>query len=99
MNPKKYRSIQVEDYRQFIGTEAIQRIKQKAEPLQGIHVVNINSTYYGGGVAQLLSSLTLLMNNLGIQTGGGPFTALRTFSVLPRKCIMPSREPTLTFQI
>ncbi|HXQ34408.1 MAG TPA: glycosyltransferase, partial [Anaerolineales bacterium] len=30
---------------------------------------NVNSTYYGGGVAVLLSSLTLLMNNLGIKTG------------------------------
>jgi trehalose synthase len=29
----------------------------------------VNSTYYGGGVAELLSSLTLLMNSLGIKTG------------------------------
>jgi trehalose synthase len=65
----KYRSTEVEDYEQFTGSDAIKRIKQKASPLQGMHVVNINSTYYGGGVAQLLSSLTLLMNNLGIQTG------------------------------
>jgi trehalose synthase len=34
-----------------------------------LHVVNVNSTYYGGGVSQLLSSLTLLMNSLGIKTG------------------------------
>ncbi len=47
----------------------MERIKKKAEPLQGLHVVNVNSTYYGGGVAQLLSSLTLLMNSLGITTG------------------------------
>jgi trehalose synthase len=31
-------------------------------------VVNFNSTYYGGGVAEILSSLTLLMNRLGIKT-------------------------------
>ena len=65
----KYHSIRIEDYQQFIGSEAIERIKKKAEPLQGLHVVNVNSIYYGGGVAQLLSSLTLLMNSLGIQTG------------------------------
>jgi trehalose synthase len=29
----------------------------------------VNSTYYGGGVAELLSSLTLLLNSLGIKTG------------------------------
>ena len=34
-----------------------------------MHVMHMNSTYYGGGVSQILSSLTLLMNSLGIQTG------------------------------
>jgi trehalose synthase len=29
----------------------------------------VSSTYYGGGVAQILSSLTLLMNESGIKTG------------------------------
>ena len=61
--------VQIEDYEPLVGTEAITRILQKAKPLHNLHVVNINSTYYGGGVAQLLSSLTLLMNSLGIQTG------------------------------
>jgi trehalose synthase len=34
-----------------------------------MHLAHVNSTYYSGGVAELLSSLTLLMNNLGIKTG------------------------------
>ncbi len=63
------RTIQVEDYQQFVGDEIIERIRQKAKSLHDFHVVNINSTYYGGGVAQLLSPMTLLMNSLGIQTG------------------------------
>lgn len=65
----KYRTIQIEDYQQIIGAEAVERIKEKTKTLQGFHIVNVNSTYYGGGVAQLLSSLTLLMNSLGIKTG------------------------------
>lgn len=69
MTTPKYRTIQIEDYQQFVGAEAIERIRKKAQPLQGLHVVNVNSTYYGGGVAQLLSSLTLLMNSLGVETG------------------------------
>ena len=69
MTVPKYNPIRIEDYQQFVGAEAIERIRKKAEPLQGLHVVNVNSTYYGGGVAQLLSSLTLLMNSLGIKTG------------------------------
>ena len=32
-------------------------------------MVNFNSTYYGGGVAEILSSLSLLMSSVGIKTG------------------------------
>lgn len=64
-----HRLIQVEDYEQFVGVETINRIKEKAKPLHGLHITNVNSTYYGGGVAQLLSSLTLLMDSVGIETG------------------------------
>ncbi len=61
-----YGIVRIEDYEQFVGVETIKRIREKAKPLQGLHVVNVNSTYYGGGVSQLLSSLTLLMNDIGI---------------------------------
>ena len=60
---------QIEDYEPFIGAETVDRIHRKAKPLQYLHVANVNSTYYGGGVAEMLSSLTLLMNTLGIKTG------------------------------
>jgi trehalose synthase len=59
----------IEDYKPLVGEEAIDRIWQKAESLRDLHVAHINSTYYGGGVAELLSSLTLLMNHVGIKTG------------------------------
>ena len=59
----------VEDYAPLVGPETIERILQKAAKLRDLHVVNINSTYYGGGVAEILSSLTLLMNAAGIRTG------------------------------
>ena len=64
-----YRLVQVDDYEQFVGAEAIERIKEKARKIQDLHIVNVNSTYYGGGVSQLLSSLALLMNSVGIKTG------------------------------
>jgi trehalose synthase len=67
--PGDHRIVQVEDYEQFVGAETIQRIKEKAESLHDLRVAHVNSTYYGGGVAELLSSLTLLMNSLGIKTG------------------------------
>jgi trehalose synthase len=64
-----HRLIHVGDYKSFAGEETVNRIEKKAKNLQDLHVVNVNSTYYGGGVSQLLSSLTLLMNSLGIKTG------------------------------
>ena len=66
---ERHRTIQVEDYEKFVGAETIERIREKAKLLQGLHVVNISSTYYGGGVAEMMSSPTLLMNSLGIKTG------------------------------
>lgn len=59
----------VEDYESLVGAETVERILTKAGKLHDLHVVNVNSTYYGGGVAELLSSLTLLMNAAGIRTG------------------------------
>ncbi len=59
----------VEDYEAFVGAETVERIHAKARKLQDLHVVNVNSTFYGGGVATVLSSLTLLLNSVGIKTG------------------------------
>lgn len=63
------RLVQLEDYEPLIGAAAVDRILAKARKLQDLHVVNVNSTYYGGGVAELLSSMTILMNQVGIRTG------------------------------
>ena len=59
----------LDEYEKYIGSEAIDRIRKKARPLLDRHMVCVNSTFYGGGVAQLLSSLVLLFNNIGIKTG------------------------------
>lgn len=63
----KHRLIQIEDYEPLIGGAAVERIRKKAEGLAGFQVVNFNSTYYGGGVAEILSGLTPLMNSLDIE--------------------------------
>lgn len=61
------RLIHVEDYEPFIGAEAVDRILEKAEALQPMRVAHVNSTFYGGGVAELLDPLTLLMNSCDIR--------------------------------
>ncbi len=65
----KFKLITVEDYEPYIGEEAVARIRGKAEKLGNLHIAHINSTYYGGGVAEVLSPLTLLMNSVGLKTG------------------------------
>ncbi|TMP96689.1 MAG: glycosyltransferase [Verrucomicrobia bacterium] len=64
----RYRIPQIEDYEPFIGIKNVERIREKARGLKGLRVANFNSTYYGGGVAETISSLTLLMNSLGLRT-------------------------------
>ncbi len=63
------RIVSIYDYEQYIGSETIDRIVKKAQLLQDRHIVHVNATFYGGGVAELLGSLTLMMNTLGIKTG------------------------------
>src|SRR5262249_21632208 len=59
--------VQGEDYEPFVGAQTVDRIRAKAAALRDVRVVNFNATYYGGGVAEMLSSLTLLMNSVGIK--------------------------------
>jgi trehalose synthase len=62
-----FRPMRIEDYEDLIGPEALERIILKARRLHGLRVINISSTFYGGGVAEILSSLTLLQRALGIR--------------------------------
>ncbi len=55
-----------ENYRKIVGDSVIAEIYKKARKLYGKYILNINSTYQGGGVAEILSSLVPLMNNTGI---------------------------------
>jgi|GEM_PF-1805586 len=66
---RRFKLTSVEDYEPLIGGETVERLLRKAEALSDLHIINVNSTYYGGGVAEILSSLTLLMNASGIRAG------------------------------
>ena len=77
--------VEIEDFEPFIGAQAIERIKKKAETLKDTHVVHVNSTYYGGGVAEILISMTLLMNSLGIATGWRAITGRPDFFNVTKK--------------
>ena len=59
----------LKNYSSIVGEKLVDEIYEEAAPLEDKHVEHINSTFYGGGVAEILSSLTLLMNDVGIKTG------------------------------
>jgi len=59
----------IDDYREIIGDKAFADLFKKANNLTTRNILNINSTAQGGGVAEILESLVILMNELGIYAG------------------------------
>ena len=56
----------LKDYAQIIGDKKVNEIIREARPLRGKYIAHVNSTFYGGGVAEILNSLIYLMNDIGI---------------------------------
>lgn len=55
-------------YIEVAGEESINEIKQLGKALEGIKILHINSTKLGGGVAEILMTMTQLTNALGMET-------------------------------
>jgi trehalose synthase len=55
-------------YRQIADDELIDELTNLARELRSVRICHINSTGYGGGVAELLSRLVPLANALGVRT-------------------------------
>ncbi len=60
--------ISLDKYRDTVGDTTIENIYSEAAPLSEKTVVHMNSTYQGGGVAEILNGLIILMNDVGIKT-------------------------------
>ena len=60
--------VDLENYREFVGDETVDRITGKADALRGQRVAHMNSTFHAGGVVEILLSLVGMMNRLGIDT-------------------------------
>jgi trehalose synthase len=59
----------LDDYLPIVGEKVVGRIHQKAHRLVNKHIVHINSTAHGGGVAEILNNLVVLLNDIGVDTG------------------------------
>jgi len=54
------------DYTHLAGRPLVQEIKQLAEQLQGLRVLHLSATAFGGGVSEILYTLVPLMKDVGI---------------------------------
>jgi len=57
----------IDKYRMLLESDLIDEIKALAQDLEGLRLCHINSTPFGGGVAELLSSLIPLARGVGIK--------------------------------
>jgi trehalose synthase len=58
----------VDDFREAAGDEAVDRLREAADPIKGSRLIHVSSTAFGGGVAELLPTQVALLQDLGIQT-------------------------------
>ena len=59
----------MEDYIDIVGDKVISSIYKKASKLYDKNIININSTFQGGGVAEILSRMVPMMNFVGVNAG------------------------------
>ncbi len=59
--------MKIDSYGPIVGKEKIEELKLIAEKLKGKTIQNINSTAVGGGVAEILSRVVPLLNDLGVK--------------------------------
>lgn len=57
----------LEDYQGIVGDKMISQIFQQSKDLYGKKVLHLNSSYRGGGVAEVLNRLVPLMSDLGVE--------------------------------
>ncbi|MEW5825611.1 MAG: glycosyltransferase [Candidatus Bipolaricaulota bacterium] len=58
--------IGIEKYDGVMDSAVLSEVQRTARAIYGMHVLHVNSTFHGGGVASMLNSLVPLMNDVGI---------------------------------
>ncbi len=55
------------DYTHLVGRPLIEEVRQLAAELEGLKVLHLSATAFGGGVSEILYTLIPLMRNVGIE--------------------------------
>lgn len=59
----------LEDYRGIVSDDVLADLHRRASKLYNRHIVHVNSTAQGGGVAEMLYTLIPMMNDVGVDCG------------------------------
>src|SRR5260221_14361996 len=60
--------IKIEDYAPIVGASDLEELRLLAQKMEGRTIQTINSTAVGGGVAEILTRMVPLLNELGVRT-------------------------------
>lgn len=66
MHPNNNQKKAIADYEPIVGKNVIDQLRRLADKLDGVRVLHVNSTYRGGGVAEILGWMVPIMQDLGI---------------------------------
>ena len=58
--------LSIDAYAPVAGDDAVAEIRRLAEGVRGARVLHVNATRFGGGVAEILPTLTALMRDVGL---------------------------------
>ncbi len=75
----------LERYAQLVGDDYIQSLYDLGGQCRDKSMVHVNSTYYGGGVAEMLNSYVPLLNDAGLSTEWRLLKASREFFAVTKK--------------
>ncbi|MBU7042096.1 MAG: glycosyltransferase [Theionarchaea archaeon] len=56
-------------YEKIVGKDVMNTLREKSRKFSKSHILTVNSTHQGGGVAELLNSMVIIFNKLGIPFG------------------------------
>jgi trehalose synthase len=67
LQPVSVATKSLSDYSSIAGRSLVEEIQRLAAPLQGKRVLHLSATAFGGGVAEILTTLVPLMVNVGLK--------------------------------
>ena len=83
VKPKSKRKIT--DYESILGREEVEAILREASEIRGLKITHVNSTHFGGGVAEILHNIIPLMNSVGLKVEWEVIEAEKEFFKVTKK--------------